>query len=416
MTRETTAIRFPLERETLWHERFPALRGRTHGFAIDYLCAKARRGCVARQLYGAAKEIFQLDDTTIRERILEVARASYILVEPGGEPLSNRSFLRPSAALLNRHDTYLLHLAGRVVEIARDLRDGAMLQAPASLSERQRGLLLALQDSYTGAWLDAADTAIAATNPTPARRSEARRRLTTTSYWTLVHRAMKVRHLTRAGGLDNGMEADAEAAAILAVTGQGIQTTRDHIGILLQLGLFERRTDRRLRVALTEPAGVAFDAMLDAFAGDLIEAAARLTPALPAGAPDPDPTPAIERTLRVSAGTLVPEDPEATRGAARLHLMVESPGATIRHVKLRGQTLTVGRTAPADLILDGNDVSRRHCEFRIGRGGVLVTDLGSTNGTFVDGRKIEAPARLAPGGTARIGAHVLTLALATEGA
>ena len=122
MARETIAIRFPLDRETLWHERFPALHRRTHGFAIDYLCVKARRGCVARQLYGAAKEIFQLDDTTIRERILDVAREGYILVEPGGEPLGNRSFLRPPAALLRRHDTYLLHLAGRVVEIVRDCR------------------------------------------------------------------------------------------------------------------------------------------------------------------------------------------------------------------------------------------------------------------------------------------------------
>jgi pSer/pThr/pTyr-binding forkhead associated (FHA) protein/outer membrane protein assembly factor BamB len=52
------------------------------------------------------------------------------------------------------------------------------------------------------------------------------------------------------------------------------------------------------------------------------------------------------------------------------------------------KTLTVGRDPECDLQLDDLDVSRRHAEFSVTAQGVLLKDLGSTNGTRVNGEKI----------------------------
>ncbi len=61
----------------------------------------------------------------------------------------------------------------------------------------------------------------------------------------------------------------------------------------------------------------------------------------------------------------------------------------------RGETLAVvdlpaviGRSSGADLVIDDDTVSRRHAEFRGNRGAVEVEDLGSSNGTTLNGNPI----------------------------
>lgn len=60
-------------------------------------------------------------------------------------------------------------------------------------------------------------------------------------------------------------------------------------------------------------------------------------------------------------------------------------------IRLRpGSSKTVGRTAAADFILDAALVSRLHCRLTADRSDQLVVeDLGSTNGTLVNGRKLD---------------------------
>jgi hypothetical protein len=66
--------------------------------------------------------------------------------------------------------------------------------------------------------------------------------------------------------------------------------------------------------------------------------------------------------------------------------------------------LTVGRGADNDVELRGDQfASAVHARFESRRDGVWLADLGSTNGTFVNGVKLEQPRRLAPGDVVRVG-------------
>jgi pSer/pThr/pTyr-binding forkhead associated (FHA) protein len=49
----------------------------------------------------------------------------------------------------------------------------------------------------------------------------------------------------------------------------------------------------------------------------------------------------------------------------------------------------VGRHTDSDVTIDSSRVSRRHCCLAVDRDGILVRDLGSRNGTWVNGRKIK---------------------------
>ncbi|MEQ1898044.1 MAG: FHA domain-containing protein [Vicinamibacterales bacterium] len=64
---------------------------------------------------------------------------------------------------------------------------------------------------------------------------------------------------------------------------------------------------------------------------------------------------------------------------------------------------SIGRATGADFILDEALVSRMHCRVQVNASGDLdVTDLGSTNGTFVNGTRVTT-ARLVPGDRLKVG-------------
>ncbi len=66
--------------------------------------------------------------------------------------------------------------------------------------------------------------------------------------------------------------------------------------------------------------------------------------------------------------------------------------------------LTIGRGSQNVIALDGDEfASARHVRVEPRHDGVWVHDLGSTNGTFVNGTRIEGTHRLAPGEVLRVG-------------
>ena len=67
---------------------------------------------------------------------------------------------------------------------------------------------------------------------------------------------------------------------------------------------------------------------------------------------------------------------------------------------------TLGREADNAIALADVQLSRRHARFDAGPGGLAVTDLGSANGVYVNGRRIVGPTPLRPGDTVGLGGGV----------
>jgi pSer/pThr/pTyr-binding forkhead associated (FHA) protein len=74
--------------------------------------------------------------------------------------------------------------------------------------------------------------------------------------------------------------------------------------------------------------------------------------------------------------------------------------------------LEVGRDPDAGLVLDDQLVSRLHVRLTPRDGEVTVDDLGSRNGTFVNGTRIDAPASAGPGDSVLVGGTTLVVGIA----
>jgi FHA domain len=72
--------------------------------------------------------------------------------------------------------------------------------------------------------------------------------------------------------------------------------------------------------------------------------------------------------------------------------------------ELEATPLTIGRGGQNDVSIDGDEfASARHSRIESRRDGVWVHDLGSTNGTHVNGVRIDRPRKLAAGDLVRVG-------------
>jgi pSer/pThr/pTyr-binding forkhead associated (FHA) protein len=67
------------------------------------------------------------------------------------------------------------------------------------------------------------------------------------------------------------------------------------------------------------------------------------------------------------------------------------------------RSVTIGRGGQNDVALDDDFASARHAQVEPRRDGVWVADIGSTNGTYVNGARIAKPRRLSPGDVIRVG-------------
>jgi len=71
---------------------------------------------------------------------------------------------------------------------------------------------------------------------------------------------------------------------------------------------------------------------------------------------------------------------------------------------LRHETVTVGRGGDNDIQLNDTTISQRHAQFVVSPRGLTIEDLGSTNGTYVNGRRINQH-QLKYGDVVMIGQH-----------
>lgn len=97
-------------------------------------------------------------------------------------------------------------------------------------------------------------------------------------------------------------------------------------------------------------------------------------------------------------------------GTMAKFMLTSSDGRGLLFTLGRGPTV-IGRGADTTIPLPEDELaSRKHCEIRTdSTGGLIVTDLGSRNGTKVNKQKIEGPTALRKGDSLKVGSHVFTV-------
>jgi predicted component of type VI protein secretion system len=97
-------------------------------------------------------------------------------------------------------------------------------------------------------------------------------------------------------------------------------------------------------------------------------------------------------------------------------LVVASGKSAGRSIAIKRSKLLIGRAEECDVRPLSDEVSRRHAAVIVGPADVWVEDLGSRNGTFVNGSRIEAKTKLADGDLIRVGSLELRVSVAARAA
>jgi hypothetical protein len=109
------------------------------------------------------------------------------------------------------------------------------------------------------------------------------------------------------------------------------------------------------------------------------------------------------KTLRMA---LPSQQPTARKVEANYYFIPEET-PTVK-LKVKKVTNVVGRDGTCDLYVESKQVSRRHCLLQVTERGLLVKDLESTNGTFVNGSPM-TDGYINDGDRLSLGTYVLTL-------
>jgi pSer/pThr/pTyr-binding forkhead associated (FHA) protein/tetratricopeptide (TPR) repeat protein len=94
-------------------------------------------------------------------------------------------------------------------------------------------------------------------------------------------------------------------------------------------------------------------------------------------------------------------------------LVIRNPDGSQHEQEVSGE-LTVGRADGNDLVLSEGGVSRNHARFFIDGADVLLEDVGSANGTWVDGEKIDAPVKVTSKSQIVIGDYEISLKVGSK--
>lgn len=81
-----------------------------------------------------------------------------------------------------------------------------------------------------------------------------------------------------------------------------------------------------------------------------------------------------------------------------------TPGAAFN---LEGDQLTIGRDSTNDIAINDAEISRRHARLTFQGGKYVLEDLGSTNGTFVNGQRLAGPRVLKAGEVVSFGEQII---------
>jgi two-component system, cell cycle response regulator len=129
--------------------------------------------------------------------------------------------------------------------------------------------------------------------------------------------------------------------------------------------------------------------------------------------PSPKPQPVNAETApgfpEMPTVVLPPSEGDAKEAPAEWALVAYAGAALGRVFSIPAGLVIVGRSPDSGVALLDGEVSRHHARIRVEEGRIQVEDLGSTNGTRVNGKLIRGSADLRAGDRLTIGGHVLKL-------
>ncbi|WP_062464998.1 FhaA domain-containing protein [Demequina soli] len=114
---------------------------------------------------------------------------------------------------------------------------------------------------------------------------------------------------------------------------------------------------------------------------------------------DTDETLATGRYAVVSRTTRGPVAPVTNSNQGSRYPLIDIDGT---RYYLTGEATTLGRGSESDIVVDDSGVSRRHVRLEVTDHGTILTDLGSTNGTFIEDQRV-SEATLLDGNAITIG-------------
>ncbi len=92
-----------------------------------------------------------------------------------------------------------------------------------------------------------------------------------------------------------------------------------------------------------------------------------------------------------------------------LHVMLSEKGGGTKKLEFRKGEITIGRVQGNDIVLAKGNISKHHTRIVMKDGKVIIVDLKSTNGTYVNGKKIAAPQVVKPADKIYIGDYILNI-------
>jgi serine phosphatase RsbU (regulator of sigma subunit) len=96
------------------------------------------------------------------------------------------------------------------------------------------------------------------------------------------------------------------------------------------------------------------------------------------------------------------------RDTDRSHYLVVIAGDKAgQRIRLSNQPVVIGRTEPADWILEDEEISRSHCRVYLALDEVIVVDMESSNGTYIEGKRLQEGGPLPIGARLQLGTHVI---------
>jgi hypothetical protein len=115
-----------------------------------------------------------------------------------------------------------------------------------------------------------------------------------------------------------------------------------------------------------------------------------------------------EPSAPVTSDTVVlsTREEKSPDSARRAYLLVATEGQDAVQFDLGGPLITIGRASDNDVIVDDPMVSRHHCQLKLQHGAYGFVDLGSRNGSMVNGHSVQEVA-LGPGDVIQIGSTTI---------